>query len=193
MSDTLKHYVAFLAIPIGDTATLPHHLSVHGTPVAPDVVWLQSLQAFEWVASDIASVTIRNLSSITGDCLVMVEAWHPIERSFGLAPDDGTFKQHLNPQPFVLSPVVVPPPPPPIAFQMFGYTVLGTEPDLSEITITLPAPAADVNYGVVATCQGVAAIAGLDVHTKTNTDFVLSTTGDLQAGDVVMFFVSPLT
>lgn len=79
------------------------------------------------------------------------------------------------------------------AIQIFSYTVTGSEPDLSEIAITLPTAMADANYGVVATCQGVANVAAFDVTTRTSTDFVLVATGDLQAGDVVMIYAGPLT
>jgi hypothetical protein len=82
-----------------------------------------------------------------------------------------------------------------VSLQVFGYTVTGAEPDPSEIAIALPVAQPDASYGVVATCQGVASIAAFDVAaaSRTPTGFVLSVTGDLQAGDVVTFYVSPLT
>jgi len=76
--------------------------------------------------------------------------------------------------------------------QAFTYTVLGTEPDLSEIMITLPLVRADANYVVITNCQGVINIVATDVVNKTNTDFLLVATGDLQAGDIVAFVVMPL-
>ena len=77
--------------------------------------------------------------------------------------------------------------------QAFTYTVLGTEPDLSAITIALPIARADANYVVVVNGQGVTNIFGSDVTTKTNTNFLLIATGNLTAGDVIAFLVVPLT
>jgi len=79
------------------------------------------------------------------------------------------------------------------AIQIFPYEVTGSEPDLSEIDITIPTPMADANYGVVATCQGVVNVAAFDVASKTPTGFTLIATGNLQAADVVMIYVGPLT
>lgn len=101
MSDALKVYVNFVGVAPGGTQTLPHHLHVASLPVAPDKVDLQ-FPTFEFVSSDALNVTIRNVSDSVGDCIALLQAWHPVERSFGLGlPDDGTFKQHLTPQPFV--------------------------------------------------------------------------------------------
>ncbi len=79
--------------------------------------------------------------------------------------------------------------------QVIQYTVTGLEPDTSELTIPLSTPMSDTNYGVVATCQGVGRIPAWDVPntSKTTTQFVAIATGHLEAGDVVVFFVSPLT
>jgi len=79
--------------------------------------------------------------------------------------------------------------------QVIQYTVTGTEPDVSELTIALSTPQPDANYAVVATCQGVTGIVAWDVPnvTKTTTQFVAIATGKLVAGDVVVFFVSPFT
>ena len=79
------------------------------------------------------------------------------------------------------------------AIQIFSYEVTGSEPDLSEIAITIPTPMADANYGVGATCQGVVNVAAFDVVSKTPTGFTLIATGNLQAADVVTFYVGPLT
>lgn len=192
MSDTIKNCITFAGVPIGSSATLPHHLVLNGHPLAPDAVWLQFLEDFQWVASDTLNLTIHNLSSISGNCICLVEAWHPIERSFGLIPADGTFSRHLTPQPFVFAPIPAPTPPAPSA-TFFTYTVLGTEPDLTDIPITLPAPRADTNYGVVAVCQGVTNIAAFDITTKTTTGFHLVTTGKLTTNDVILFIVGEIT
>lgn len=102
MSDALKVYVNFVAVSAGGTQTLPHHLNVAGKPVAPDKVDLQFPLTFAFVSSDALNITVRNISDGVGNCRALLQAWHPVERSFGLGlPDDGTFKQHLTPQPFV--------------------------------------------------------------------------------------------
>lgn len=77
--------------------------------------------------------------------------------------------------------------------QAFTYTVLGTEPNLSEITITLPIARADANYVVMVNAQNVLNVFAPDVTTKTNTNFLFIATGDLNAGDVIAFLVVPLT
>lgn len=79
------------------------------------------------------------------------------------------------------------------SLQVFEYTVTGAEPDLSEITITIPTPMASTSYGVTWSCQGCAGIVGIDVTAKSTTQFVAVATGDLTAGDVLAFFVAPLT
>ena len=83
----------------------------------------------------------------------------------------------------------------PVNLQSFQYTVTGVEPDLSELTITLPTPLSSASYNVVVTTQGAARIMAYDVPntSKTTTQFVLSSTADFQAGDVVGFLVSLFT
>lgn len=78
--------------------------------------------------------------------------------------------------------------------QVFSYTVGGEEPDLSEIVITLPFPISE-SYGVVATCQGVQSIIGLDIpeDLKTDTQFTVIGTDEFSTGDVLMFFAAPKT
>ena len=79
--------------------------------------------------------------------------------------------------------------------QVFEYTVTGAEPVLSELVIPIPVATADTSYGVVATCQGCSGIVPFDIPgaSKTTTQFVAIATGDLTAGDVIAFFLSPLT
>lgn len=74
----------------------------------------------------------------------------------------------------------------------FTYTVTGDEPDLSEITITMPVEQ-ESDYIVVPTCQGVTNIAAFDVTDKSPTTFVMHTTGALTAGDIIAFLVTPVT
>lgn len=101
MSDKLYSVVNFTGIAIGATAALPHGLTVGGVgPVVPDWVLLQFSQSFELVSATTTTLTIRNTDNASGDCLALCHAIHPVERSFGLTPDDGTFSQHLTPQPF---------------------------------------------------------------------------------------------
>lgn len=101
MSDKLYSIVSFTGIAIGGTATLPHGLTVGGPgPVKPDLVFLQFSSSFEIVSATTTNLTIRNTADVAGDCQAFCHAIHPVERSFGLSPDDGTFSQHLTPQPF---------------------------------------------------------------------------------------------
>ncbi|MGC2775549.1 MAG: hypothetical protein WA418_07905, partial [Bradyrhizobium sp.] len=99
----LKSATSFTGVAIGDTATLPHHLVISGTKLKPDSIRMQ-FGSFEFVSADTTNITILNVSNTAGACVVLAEAWHPIERVFGMIPDDGTFGQHLTPQPFVESP-----------------------------------------------------------------------------------------
>lgn len=102
MSDALKVYANFVAVPAGGTQTITHHLNVAGKPIAPDKVDLQFPLTFQFVSSNTLTITIRNVSDGVGDCIALLQAWHPVERSFGQGlPDDGTFKAFLSPQPFV--------------------------------------------------------------------------------------------
>lgn len=77
--------------------------------------------------------------------------------------------------------------------QVWQYTVTGAEPDLSELAIAIPTPTVDTAYGVVFATQDAARILVGDVNTKTTTGFVVSLTGDATAGDVLTFYLSPLT
>lgn len=100
MPDTLKTIVSFTGVAIGGTATLAHGLSVNGQALKPDHVELQFPIGFELVSATTTDLTIRNVGNAGGSCRVLVEAWHPVERSFGTSPDDGSFQLHLTPQPF---------------------------------------------------------------------------------------------
>jgi hypothetical protein len=102
MSDELYSIINFTGIPVGGTQTLPHGLQVGGVgPLVPDCVLLQFQNSFEIVSATTTTLTIKNTANPTGDCLAMCHAIHPIERSFGLPLDDGTFQRHMTPQPFV--------------------------------------------------------------------------------------------
>lgn len=101
-TDKLYSIVDFSGIPLGGTQTLPHGLQVGGIgPLVPDLVFLQFQNSFELVSATTTDLTIRNTSNATGDCRAMCHAIHPVERSFGLPIDDGTFQEHMTPQPFV--------------------------------------------------------------------------------------------
>jgi hypothetical protein len=109
MSDRLYSILNFAGIPIGGSATLPHGLVVNGVPVIPDRV--DPPDGFDFVAGDATNVTIKNVGSVTGNAAVWVFVIHPVTRSFGLQPDDGTFQQGLVPRPFSLSTGNSPQPP----------------------------------------------------------------------------------
>jgi hypothetical protein len=101
MSDTLYSILNFTAVPLGGTQTLAHNLVCNALPLKPDIVLLQFQNEFEFVGATTTNLTIRNTGSATGNCQAMCHAIHPVERSFGQSPDDGTFAQHMTPQPFV--------------------------------------------------------------------------------------------
>lgn len=190
--DKLASMVAFTGVAIGNTSTLPHGLVLNGVPVVPDLVLLQHLTTFELVSATDLTLTVRNTAEVGGDCIAYVSAIHPAIRLLGMWPDDGNMTQGMTPRPFC-------PGTPNTAgggggnAQAFDYTVLGTEPDRTAITITIPTAMANTNYEVMATIQGGSALAGLGVSSKTLTDFVLDATGDLPAGEVIGFIVIPKT
>lgn len=101
MADRLYNILNFTGIAIGSTQTLPHGLVCNGRHLVPDLVMLAFQNAFEFVSADTTSLTIRNTSSSSGSCQAWCQVIHPIERSFGAGPDDGSFDVHLTPQPFV--------------------------------------------------------------------------------------------
>ncbi len=76
--------------------------------------------------------------------------------------------------------------------QRFSYTVTGVEPDLSELTIPLPAARANALYQVTPS-QGTATF-GLHMNvanaSRTINQFVLSLSGNATAGDVFWFTVA---
>lgn len=98
--DKLYGNVAFTGVTIGGTQTLPHGLVLRGTPVIPDLVLLQFPNDFELVTADATSITIRNTTNTTGDCVAQVSAFHPTIRLLGAPPDDGVMSQGLTPRPF---------------------------------------------------------------------------------------------
>lgn len=104
MLDAIKKYVAFVNVPAGGTATLPHGLVMNGHPIAPDHLGFSGNDAgnFDLVASDTVNLSVQNNGAAPGTMLVLAETWHPIERSFGIAPDDGSLALHLTPRPFVV-------------------------------------------------------------------------------------------
>jgi hypothetical protein len=104
MPDAIKKYVSFLNVPAGTQATLPHGLVMNGQPLAPDHLEFSGSDApnFDWVSSDTVNLTVENNGTANGSMLVLAEAWHPIERSFGIQPDDGSLALHLTPRPFIV-------------------------------------------------------------------------------------------
>lgn len=101
MPDTLYSIITFTAVPLGGTQTVAHNLICNGTHLKPDLVLLQFPDSFEFVSATTTDLTIRNTSSSTGNTTALCQSIHPIERSFGQSPDDGSFALHLTPQPFV--------------------------------------------------------------------------------------------
>lgn len=98
--DTLKSSVAFVAVPAGGQATLPHHLSVSGVAYQPDIT-TPEFASFEVISQDVTDVTVKNNGGVAADCHLLCELWHPIERQFGEPPDDGNLELHLIPRPFI--------------------------------------------------------------------------------------------
>lgn len=81
------------------------------------------------------------------------------------------------------------------AIQSFTYTITGSEPDRSDLTITLPVAMANTNYVVTVQPMGCASIPAFDVPTadKTTTTFRVIATGVLTTGDVLGFLVVAFT
>lgn len=104
MLDAIKKYVSFVAVPAGGTATLPHGLLMNGKAIAPDHLAFAGDDSgnFALVSSDTVNLTVRNDGPVAGTILVLAETWHPIERSFGIPPDDGSLATHLTPRPFLM-------------------------------------------------------------------------------------------
>ncbi len=75
---------------------------------------------------------------------------------------------------------------------IFSYTVTGLEPDLSEITIPLPAARLDDDYLVLFTSGGVVNEVTADIPpgTKTVAQFLAIFSADLTAGDLLTFLVA---
>lgn len=79
--------------------------------------------------------------------------------------------------------------------QRFSYVVTGSEPNLSELVITLPSPRANALY-LVMVSQGTAAsslIANVDNGSRTTSQFVLTLSSDASPGDVFWFNVTDPT
>jgi hypothetical protein len=79
--------------------------------------------------------------------------------------------------------------------QRFTYTVTGLEPDLSELTIPLPAARANALYQVTPAQATAAFQLGMNVDngSRTVAQFVLSLSNDATAGDIFYFVVADLT
>lgn len=105
MSDKLYTILSFTGVAVGGTQTLSHGLVLNGDALKPDYVVLspQSAGSFEVVATTTTAITVRNVSSVGGNCLAWCSFIHPVARSFGTPPGDGNISQHLTPQPFVVS------------------------------------------------------------------------------------------
>jgi hypothetical protein len=84
MAPRLKSLVSFENIAAGATPSEAHNLNVAGIPVVPDEVKLSNPD-FSFVAADDETVTVRNDGAAVGDCDVLCECWHTVERVFGAA------------------------------------------------------------------------------------------------------------
>jgi hypothetical protein len=94
MADQLKNIVHFVAIPAGNTVSLPHKLHVGGRAVIPD--YLDPDPKGLTVTADAVNVTVTNTTAAPLDVFVLCESWHSIERAFGAVG-----VQSLIQQPFV--------------------------------------------------------------------------------------------
>ena len=79
--------------------------------------------------------------------------------------------------------------------QAFTYTVTGTEPDRSQIVVSLPTAMPSTAYVVMATCQGTAGIVPVDVPASlfSTTEFTVVGTGEFSTADVIGFVVVAAT
>jgi len=107
--DRLYAIIRFAGIPIGGTQQIAHGLVINGRRLTPDRVDLQFPNTFEVVAATTTTVTLRNVADGVGDCQAWCEVLHPVMRSFGSPPDDGSLAQHLDPQPFLTGATTSPP------------------------------------------------------------------------------------
>jgi hypothetical protein len=94
MAPTLKTIIQLTGIASGASPSSAHHLNVGGLAVVPDEVKLSNPE-FTFVSADDTNVVVRNDGAGVGDCNVLVEHWHTVERAFGAAQT-----KILTPQPF---------------------------------------------------------------------------------------------
>ena len=95
MASQLKNIVSFVGVPAGGTVVLPHLLQVNGRGVVPDIC-TPSDGTFTFLAADTVNITYRNDGTAAGNCDVLCESWHSIERAFG---DNSILS--LTPAPFI--------------------------------------------------------------------------------------------
>jgi hypothetical protein len=86
--------VSFTGIASGASSTIAHGLHNRGRAVVPDFA-SRNNTAFVITAVDDTNITVRN-DGAEGDCAVLVEHWHSIDRSFG-----SKSITNLTPQPFI--------------------------------------------------------------------------------------------
>jgi hypothetical protein len=94
MADQLKNILHFVAIPAGNTVSLPHGLHVAGLALIPD--YIDPNPKGLTITADNINVTVTNTTATPLNVDVLCEAWHSIERAFGAVSI-----RHLTPQPFV--------------------------------------------------------------------------------------------
>jgi hypothetical protein len=94
MANRLKTIIQLTGIASGASPSSAHNLNVGGLAVVPDEVKLSNPE-FTFISADDTNVVVRNDGAGVGDCDVLVEHWHTVERVFGAAQT-----KELSPQPF---------------------------------------------------------------------------------------------
>lgn len=180
-----------VTVAAGGSTVVVHRLSVNGTAVKPDTINVgRNGAGLDVDPVNVTTTTIQvdnpTAAPITSQLLVI--AWHSILRQ-----SDGGFNAFtgLSPQPFFM----------PSggagggggATEAFFYTATGAEG--SDFTVTLPTAQPADTYAVLATCDGVSAIFGIDcpdliAGDRTTTTFRCITSTALVLGDKISFLVS---
>lgn len=182
MASQLMNILTFAAVGGGATVVQAHGIQVNGVAKIPDLLGVDA--AGFTVTADATNVTVTNNTAGPITVHVWAEFKHSILREFG-----NPQIQQLTPAPFVFntgssgggSGSAV----------SFQYTVIGTEPDLQNLVIPLPAARASVNYGVqveLGTFTNMLTHAVPD-GTKALNQFVLALSGNASAGDTFQFAV----
>ncbi len=88
MAERLKNTLQFTNLAPGDAAVLTHGLCTsRPRPLAPDIIFVPSPD-LEVTASNALSVTVQNNGLTPMSGVILVEAWHTIERAFADVNDE---------------------------------------------------------------------------------------------------------